>query len=655
MCVNKIYKSAVSIVALLLVLLCSTSIVSAQLRIVDSLKVVLHTAKDTAKAKVLSDLCWEYRNISVDSAILYGMRAIEYSRTKKYELQLAQALNDIGIIYSDKADYEHALQVYTESFSIRKQFSDSMGMASLYLKIGIAYQKKGNLNLALKNQLSALSLYESLDFKKGISYCLNNIALIHYNMGNNEKSLEYHQKSFDLKQSQNDQYGMAGSLVNMGNIYFEQKNYARTIEVQTLALAMLRKIGDREYLSACLNNLGSAYIQTGQNNLALPYIKEALELRKAEMDKKGMLSSYINLANVYYNLKQFAQSEIAFDEALQLSLKTNALAEQEMLYKNLAQVAEKSGKYKDALDYLNQYIVLHDSLLNNHLNTEVADMQTKYESDKKEKENLLLKSENALKELAIAEQKSRQTILVTVLVLLVLSSFFVIYFIRYRNQLKLSDTLLQQEKIRLHEVLQTQELERKRISAELHDGVGQMMAAVRMRVSALEEYVDKTHQTDFENTLLLIDKSCTELRQISHELMPSILVKTGLTGALKELESFYNKSNGTALIIDVSGLQQRPGEIVEINMYRVLQELIGNAMKYAQATEIQVQVFNNETALTIMVEDNGQGFEKEKLIASTGNGWHNIESRVALLKGILELDTKPGKGTAVFIEVPLKG
>jgi signal transduction histidine kinase len=623
--------------------------VNAQNTVIDSLKKSMATSQDTVKAKILSDLCWEYRNVSLDSAIIYGKKAIEFSRKLKFKKHLAQSLNDLGIIYTDKAEFDKALSLYYESLAIRKQLKDSIGTASLYLKLGIVYQKQGVFQKALENQLAALKLYESLKFNKGISYCLNNIALVHYNMGNNIKALDYHQQSYNIKKEMNDEYGMAGSLVNIGNIYFEQKDFNLAIATLQKSLLTLRKIGDREYLSACLNNLGSALINVGKNKEALPLIEEALELRKQEDDKKGLMSSYINLANASFNLNLLKKTKESFEEALKLSVQISALPEQVMLYKNLADISEKTGNPSLALKYLRQHNTLQDSLLNTNLNTSIAEMQTKYETEKKEKENEVLKRENAIKELQLDKEINQRNVLIAIILLILISAAFVTVAIRNQNKIKLNRTLLQQERIKLNEIIQTQEFERKRISRELHDGIGQMMAVVKMNVSAIEPEVKniELHKTAIE----LIDKSCEEIRQISHQLMPGVLIKGGLQEALNELATYINNAGSTKVFVDLVGFEERPTEVIEVNLYRIIQELLTNIVKYAEAKEVQIQLTREQGVITVMVEDNGQGFDMEKVNNSKGNGWHNINSRVDLLKGNLEIDSKLGKGTAVFVEI----
>ena len=617
--------------------------------VIDSLKNEIGKCNDSTKAQILSDLCWEYRNISLDSAVYYGLKAINFSRKKKFNKQLAQSLNDLGIIYTDKSEFEKALSLFYESLEIRKNAKDSMGMASLFLKIGIVYQKQGAFQKALENQLKALALYESLKFNKGISYCLNNIALIHYNLGNNKMALTFHQKSYAMKKEMNDEYGMAGSLVNIGNIYFEQKDYNLAISTLRDALSSLRKIGDREYLSACLNNLGSALVSNGNSKEAYPLIVEALKLRKQEDDKKGLMSSYINYANACFNLNMLNETKLAFEEALKLSKQISALPEQVMLYKSLSDISEKTGNSVLALNYLRKHNELQDSLLNVNLNTQIAEMQTKYETEKKEKENALLKNENAVRKLQLAKEKSQRNLLLILILLILISTAFILVALRNKNKIKISRALLQQERIKLNEIVQTQEYERKRISRELHDGVGQMMAVIRMNVSAIEP--EKKNVELYQKSLQLIDQSCEEIRQISHQLMPGLLIKGGLKAAIDELVMYMNSSGNTKVYFDIVGFDQRPSETIEINLYRIIQELLANIVKYAEAKEVHIQLTKEAETITLMLEDNGKGFDVAELKNSKGNGWHNINSRLDLLKGNIEIDSKTGKGTAIFIEI----
>ncbi|RLD42654.1 MAG: hypothetical protein DRI89_06755, partial [Bacteroidetes bacterium] len=187
----------------------------------DSLEYRLSMVNDTAKIKMLCDLCWEYRVRSADSAILFGNRALQLAEEINYPKGKAQSYNDLGIVYISRGDFPQALDYFNQSMEIRMQLGDTAGMASLFNKIGIVHQKQGNLKLALENQLNALRIYEYLQQDLWIGYCLNNIAIVHQNIGNLDKSLDYHLRALGYRIKMNDVYGEGGSYGNIGNVYFK--------------------------------------------------------------------------------------------------------------------------------------------------------------------------------------------------------------------------------------------------------------------------------------------------------------------------------------------------------------------------------------------------------------------------------------------------
>ena len=151
----------------------------------------------------------------------------------------------------------------------------------------------------------------------------------------------------------------------------------------------------------------------------------------------------------------------------------------------------------------------------------------------------------------------------------------------------------------------------------------------------------------------LLDESVREVRGISHNMMPAALVNNGLEAALEELAKRVSSSGRLAMHLDGKLTTERLPETVEIHLFRISQEITSNIVKYSQATEVQVQLDQELGRITVMVEDNGTGFDIGKLMRSTGNGWHNIKSRLGLLSGTIEIDSQPGRsGTVVFLEVP---
>ena len=148
----------------------------------------------------------------------------------------------------------------------------------------------------------------------------------------------------------------------------------------------------------------------------------------------------------------------------------------------------------------------------------------------------------------------------------------------------------------------------------------------------------------------MIDTSIKELRRVAHNMMPEMLAKFGLNEALKD---YCNNVTATKLLVvkyQSFGMENRPGNSVEIIIYRIIQELLNNVLKHARATETLVQLVKEGSRLSILVEDNGKGFNTSLLENSKGAGWTNIRSRVAYLKGRLDINSEPNKGTTITVE-----
>lgn len=161
--------------------------------------------------------------------------------------------------------------------------------------------------------------------------------------------------------------------------------------------------------------------------------------------------------------------------------------------------------------------------------------------------------------------------------------------------------------------------------------------------------------TKYEKAMKLIDDSYKELRNISHQMMPAILTRNGLMAAVQDLAAHVNSAGILKITADSDAPDKRYEHVLEVNCYRIIQELVNNIIKYSEATEAQIQLLHENDELSLMIEDNGKGFDRRVLEASKGNGWNNIISRLSVISGTIEIDSQPGrKGTVVFITAPIK-
>lgn len=207
-------------------------------------------------------------------------------------------------------------------------------------------------------------------------------------------------------------------------------------------------------------------------------------------------------------------------------------------------------------------------------------------------------------------------------------------------------------------LLEGQETERQRLAKEIHDGIGPLMSTIRMNLDAVKTKLsDAPEKTQRQIGAMdeLIQTVATDIRSISHSLMPGALIDFGLVQALKGLCDKINQSEIVKIEFHYRGFTDRLDSNVELNLYRIAQELINNALKYAQAKEIVVQLVKRKSEISLTVEDDGLGFDPNKLtnLLDTGIGMRNIKTRVDVLGGEFTIDTQVGKGVHATVEVKM--
>lgn len=616
---------------------------------IDSLEKLLTTQTDSFLVQTLNELTWQYRLVDKNKAISYGNRAIETGKQIKFDKGIAQAYNDLGIIYFDKENYDTAILLYNNAITIRQRLKDEKGIAKLHNKIGIVYQKQGLFDKALDQQFKALALFEKSGDQVGISYSLNNIGIINQNMGLYAKAVEFQERSIRIKEEIGDKYGLSGSYVNIGNNYLNLQQTAKAESFYQKAIAITRTIGDKEYLSNALNNLGNLYVLTGRLHEAIPPIVESYQLRDSLNDTKGKVSCLNNLAEIYIQQKKYDTAEAKLNLGLAMGLQAvNCKPEVNKIYFTLAKLFEAKGQNDRALAMYKLYSATKDSLYTNELSQRFAELDTRYKTLEKEK---------TIQQQQFDINRKNYWLISIVALLLLCILLGYSWYRRYRlqQQKKLQATIIQQQDLSTKAVLQAEENERKRIAADLHDGVGQMMSVAKMNLSAFEQdlnFASDQQKISYEKVISLVDESCKEIRSISHQMMPNALLKSGLSSAIKE---FIDKIDSSIIKINLhtEGLQERLDSNVETVCYRVIQECVNNVIKHSGADTLDISLIKDADGISATIEDNGKGFNTGDLTKFEGIGLKNIRSRISYLKGTVDFDSMPGKGTLVAIHVPV--
>ena len=321
------------------------------------------------------------------------------------------------------------------------------------------------------------------------------------------------------------------------------------------------------------------------------------------------------------------------------------------------------GNYKKAYEQMQLYKIANDSFIIHTKEDLLQKYNVKFETKEKEaKIDVLQQQQNAQQ--AIAQKRLWLILaLLLFLALISLATFFYYKNSEKEKQLANQEKELQLEKIIILEkekqliaansIIQGQEEERTRLGRDLHDGLGGLLSGVKLNLGAVgNQTLNETGYKMFQYAIEKLDESILELRRVSHNMIPESLHKFGLQIATENFCNGFLNSNNLTIIHQFYGLESRIDSTTELICYRIIQELINNAIKHADATQILVQVTRQNELLQITIEDNGKGFEYSKINIKESSGLQNIESRVNYLNGKMDINSN-SNGTSFLIEIPL--
>ena len=468
--------------------------------------------------------------------------------------------------------------------------------------------------------------------------------------------MKYYRQSNTLSNQVNFGKGIANTLNNIGTCFFELKNTDSAIYYYNKGLEKSLEINDPGSLSTSYNNLGNTYGYNDKPNKALGYYLKCLEIDKSENDSYGMVLSLLNIGEANKEMKQYNNALDYFKQAEKICLEEDAKPLLKEVYRSISDCYQKTNQLDKAYFYLDKYSQLKDSLLNEESIQQIAEMQTRFETEKKDLEIKKQQAELLVNKADATKRKILNYILIAAALLTLLISY--LFYNRYTLKQKalLNTEILKQQELRSKAIIEAEENERRRIAQDLHDGVGQILSAAKLNLSGLQDRLHLTDiesQTMFKNSMDLVDDSVKEVRAVSHNMMPNALLKSGLVAAVREFVNKLNTGEKLKIDLEINGLNERLEQTTEAILFRVLQEIVSNIVKHAKASHISIQLIKHDTELTVMVEDNGVGFDTKKINNFDGIGLKNIQSRIAFLKGSVNFDSAIGRGTTVVIEIPV--
>jgi two-component system NarL family sensor kinase len=553
----------------------------------------------------------KYKKGKYAEALKECLPIYEKSKRDKEQKIFRQVSNLLGDIYINTNNYDKSLFYYQELLTSLKNDSnltfdkinkDSLSnqlLSKTYLQLGSLYQKKHRnsiINKDIKNSInfkdSAIAYYRTLENMSSFSHGVNKFKAISY--------------------------------YNLSGIYLKDTLYDKAIEYAIKAVNIHKSSNDNINLSGALNNLGNVYLSLKNFEKAKEYYSSGIEFIEDNNSQKAVkikANLYYNLAWAMRNLKDYK----AYD------------------YQELSYEIEDSQREKEIRK------IIEEITLNHKENLE------------KEKVNLV-KEQRKLEE----AQEAKTSMLfgaLSFLVLIVSGVIIYNYKLRQKNlRLKLSESkLIQQqnlEKVRseaqvkiLNATIDGKETERKLIAEILHDNVSALLSSANMHLTATKKQFNGDMPQEIEKTQAIISEASQKVRDLSHNLVSSILLKFGLEYAIKDVVKKYSNSQ---LKLEVSAKNiNRYNQEFEIKIFNVIQELINNILKHSKAKHAQIDLKEERNQLTVLVKDDGVGFSTSSSSFSDGIGLNQVEARIHMMDGKLTIKSVVNVGTSILIKVPI--
>ncbi|RKF02773.1 histidine kinase [Tenacibaculum lutimaris] len=534
-----------------------------------------------------------------------------------------------------------------------------------------------------KSEDYAKALQETLKFLEHVKNQEHNeyitsshilIAKIFSSFNNNEKAI-YHfkkalqtidsKKNIDKLNSINLSFDYAEILLGLGTKYQLIKKidsaeyfYNKIASINSLN-PKIQSIRAKSY-----NNLAGIYIDKSDFKTAKNYTEKAIEIHQKTNNKVSEASSLNNLASIYLLEKNYLKAKQTYFEGIRLIEKNDnykAIKFKKDLYLNIAYILYLEKDYK-AYDYQEKSYIIKDSLRDKEFRAVMEQIYVQHKVDiQKEKANLI-KEQRKLEE---AQEAKTSLLFGTLSFLVLIVSGVIIYNYKLRQKnlhLKLSESkLIQQQSIEklkseaqikiLNATIDGKETERKLIAEILHDNVSALLSSANMHLTATKKQFNGDTPQEIDKTQAIISEASQKVRDLSHNLVSSILLKFGLEYAIKDVTKKYSNSQ---LKFEVSAQNiNRYNQEFEIKIFNVIQELINNILKHSKAQHAEIILKEEEDQLTVLVKDDGVGFSTSSSSFSDGIGLNQIEARIHIMSGKLTINSKENIGTSIYISVPI--
>ena len=603
----------------------------------DSLYALIRTLPDdTSKALALSELAYELNSLDAEEARKYSLEAIALSQKLNFTKGTATGYSRLALAYKQLTYYDSSFQYFSISRDMFAAIQKRNGEASALINIGLLYTRTGENDSAVGYFFRALQLSESINDVYLQGSALASIALAFQQQGKTDDAITYNLKSLHLYESSGNRKSIAYASENLGICYADKKDFTSSEKYYLKATVIYNELEDKRGLGRVNINMSGLLSQQGKLEKAIERAQKAVDLYREIKNPNGEAAAYASLADLSLKKKNYKAASGYANKSLTLSLESGNRQRTFECYQLLHKINFSAKDYKEAYKYLSKASALNDSLFNEKKETIINELQTKYETKKKENEIILLGRDKELSEAKIRRQEIMRNSLIGVAALLLIIGMLL--FNRYR--------ISQRNK---------QQAERMRISSDLHDEVGSTLSSISM-VSSFA--VKKISKEDNRQALKLMEEISVSALQMGEEMNDIIWAINprndsfeSIINRLRNYAARISESKNVILNFDVDDSMYRDNISMNKrkNLYLICKEALTNAMKYSGCKNLKVVFYKNKNYWHALVSDDGIGFDFSS--PHDGNGLRNMKQRAEQTGGSFFIRSKKNHGTTIELTI----
>ena len=582
----------------------------------------------------------------------FSQNALQLKGVKKQKYILLIGYRERLTKFYNNKDYENSKKCLMKALEIETRYDFlSEELHGTRMGLNNIFFLTGDFSSAMKISTEGLIKAERIHDYERMAHYNNVLGCVMLKLKNFENAGKYFSEELRLGKQIGSQITEVHAYMNLADLAIAENKNKNAISNINNALLIYYDRQPLEFnkITYAHNKLSEVYKRMNQNDSSLKYALLTVDyIEKNDGNNEyDMANYYINTGDIYNRLKMADTALFYLRKGFKMADSIKHREYRRDVYEQLAISYSLKKRFDSAFAFQQMFSSLKDSILNENSERDILSKEA----------DLKVEREKRIQEAELSRQRFWRNITIAGLAFAILITIMLYNRRRIKQKMIYQQQLNKQQNEMMNAIISTQDQERKRIAEDLHDSLGSILSAAKLKLSGLEGTVSSNgngQAKDFDDTMNLLDEAVNEMRNISHNLLPASLLRLGLVAGLQNLFDKISAKSGLQVSFNTHGFNERLDESTEVSIYRIILEAVNNVIKHAKAKNVTVQLMQYENYINILVEDDGIGFKRQNNLQGHGIGLNNIFSRVDHMKGKIDIDTKPKVGTVINVDIPYK-